>query len=170
MNPFKNLNWNTYSAIGTPVLIAIIGISILLPEANSKGGGFYTLPIYFLLIITLCALLFWALRILSLKKRSLSRLTFYIGMFSFTMGLYATILLILLSLCKPFLPDQLLAPPSEYPGDLPYWLISLWALIEGIHHYVYRLLYAHRNAHHLGSAIGRPVLKLKRRMVNMRSR
>ena len=164
MNSYKKLNWNVYSAIVAPPLIIIVCFTILLPNANTKSEGFYSLPIYLLIIIASSSLLFWIFKISFMKKKQMKKLTLYIGFLSFTIGLSATILLVFLSLFKLFFPTTLLSTKFEYQTDFTYWLVSLWSIIEGIHHYIYRLLYTNNTSQNFGGAIGIQLHKLKQKL------
>ncbi len=164
MNPYKKLNWNVYSAIVAPFLIIIVCFFILLPNASKKGEGFYSLPIYLLIIIASSSLLFWIFRISFMKNKQIKKVTLYIGFLSFIIGFSATIFLLFLSLLKLFFPITLLSTKFEYQTDFTYWLVSLWSIIEGIHHYIYRLLYTNKTSKNFGGAIGIQIYKLKQEL------
>lgn len=159
MKPYKYLKWNAYSGIIAPFLIIIVSFAILLP--NTKYTGLYTTPFYILIIITSSSLLFWIFRFASIYQNKLKKHTLVIGYISFSVGLISGMLLLVITIYKLFFSDLFLIKQFNYPTDYVYWLITFWALVEGVHHYIFPLLYVREKSKKYSGAIGIQLQKLK---------
>ena len=143
---WRSVSWDLASGIVAPAVVVGISVIVLLPRALARSEALYALPFVLLVAIAATALMFWLIRLSLLHSPALKRLVLKLGFLLYCIGLTCTIGLMALTtgkLLTHFLP---LHPLFDYGTDKVYWIISVWTLLEGIHHYFYKLTYGRRDA------------------------
>jgi len=173
---WRSVSWDLASGIVAPAVVVGISAIVLLPRALARGDSLYALPLVLLIVVEATALMFWLIRLSLLHSQGSKRLVLKLGFLLYSIGLTFTIGMMVITAGKLLNHVLPLHPLFDYDTDKVYWIISIWALLEGIHHYCYKLMYGRRNAladmlmdggsvdlrRPIGGAIGIQLLRMRR--------
>jgi hypothetical protein len=170
-----NASWNIRSALINPLVVfcvsaAIIGISI------GEKGLLFIVPLVVLAANSMAVFVFWCLRLSQAGGHRQSSGVLVVGYAAYVVGcagLLALIALLLATLSNAPATEE----TPQFRPDLKFWIFWGWAMIEGIHHYIYKLKFGRRDTlQHIiegrgwshaggpvGGAIGIQLRKLRRR-------
>ncbi|MCK5131002.1 MAG: hypothetical protein KAR40_02490 [Candidatus Sabulitectum sp.] len=170
------VSWDLASGIVAPAVVVGISVMVLLPRALARGESLYALPLVLLIVIAATALMFWLIRLSFVNSQGSKRPLMKLGLLLYSIGLTSTIGLLVITTGKLLNHVLRLHPLFHYETDTVYWIISVWTLLEGTHHYAYKLMYGRRDAlagmlmdgglidlrRPIGGAIGIQLLRMRR--------
>jgi hypothetical protein len=169
-------SWNARSGLTFPPVVFLASGAILWVNLARGKELQYVLPLGVLAVLSLSAFVFWCFRLLWTGKDR-EALFLVVGYASYAVGALSLFALIVVSLVGVLNTMPVGIRSLDFAPDLKYWVFLGWAFLEGIHHYLYKLLFgrsdtlAHvvrtRNWSYvgkpLGGAIGIQLKRLRRR-------
>ena len=169
-------SWNVWSGLTYPPVVFLASVSIIWVNLARGKELWYIFPLGVLAVISLSAFVFWCFRLLWTRSDRETSLLF-VGYASYAIGGLSLFALIVVSLAgvSETTPLGIWAP--DFAPDRKYWVFLSWALLEGMHHYLYKLSFGRSDTlshlvrtrkwsyagKPLGGAIGVQLRKLRRR-------
>jgi hypothetical protein len=167
-------SWNLYSAFVNPLVVLAVSILLITTKSDSKSLP-YLFPLVFLATNSLLCAVFWALRLSHRRYRPGYGILLVIGYIGRALGWIGILTLTALAL-------GIVLSHNSWSGrlagelDWKFWAFWGWAILEAVHHHVYKLQFGARDTlqyivagrnwsrarEPLGGAIGIHMRKLKR--------
>jgi hypothetical protein len=135
----RRISWDLRSALVNPLVVFSVSIGILCVSIHEKGV-LYVLPLAVLAVNSLLSFAFWTVRlspVFGSRRPSLVRM---VGVGAAAVGWGGLLTLIVLSFWIVSGGGAATGKPGFSP-DGKFWIFWSWAMVEGIHHYIYKLTF-----------------------------
>lgn len=138
----RRVSWNIHSAILNPLVTFLASTLILLLRVSRGRDMASAVPLAALALGSLCALVFWCSRLLKGSHRERTSVI-RMGDVIHAIGIVTFLSLIVATIVKIVGLAHL--GVLSLPAGPRYWLFTIWAILEGLQHFLYKLSFGRRD-------------------------